>query len=532
MISNTFQNQFVSHNRNVFKKLQEVKKKSLILVEFNGWQPFHVACSYIINVLKKKHKSKIIAYSNNEILFNKKKNKFFNELKWCLASTLNLKTFKIYKSFNVDGFLNVDSVFKKKEIDLNYSTDIFNSINSLKELEKLKVNDILIGDIMYDTYLKKHNLPTIDIKSQKFNIFFHEFLDNYFFWINFFKKNNVKAVIASHGVYSFALPLRIAIHKKINSYVPNEAKLYNLLYAPKNKHVSPTALNQENIFFKKIFNSFSQKKKMEVLTTGKRIFLESKKKDFDYFYLKKKKLNNRVRISTKNKSGVLIMTHSFFDSPHVYGHNLFSDFYEWIIFLSDLSKNSNYKWFIKPHPNSFHLNYDVLNNIKKKYNNIKIINQNYSYSNYKKLGIDLILTVFGSVSKEAFGHKILVINSSNCNPYKNFSFCLSPEKKEKLKQTILNYKLYKKKFFNKKKAKDDLFIYYYMDKIYFSRNYLIDDFDKFIEKKVGGRKSLYTMDFYSFWIKNFSKRKHISTLKCLKKFINSKNYLLSQIHMK
>ena len=43
---------------------------------------------------------------------------------------------------------------------------------------------------------------------------------------NYFKQNKVKAVLSSHGVYTFAIPLRIAANKNINAYVTNEQKIY------------------------------------------------------------------------------------------------------------------------------------------------------------------------------------------------------------------------------------------------------------------------------------------------------------------
>ena len=86
------------------------------------------------------------------------------------------------------------------------------------EILNIKIEDILIGDLLYDTYLKSKIKPTIDIKSKDFERFTLDFL-NFFFWYNYFKNNDVNGVVASHGVYSYALILRIAETKKIPCYV-------------------------------------------------------------------------------------------------------------------------------------------------------------------------------------------------------------------------------------------------------------------------------------------------------------------------
>ena len=81
---------------------------------------------------------------------------------------------------------------------------------------KLLYKGILVGDLLYDTYLKAK--PTIDIKSDEFNIFSEQFLGLCEFWIEYFKEKKIRAIITSHSVYSYAIPLRIAIHNNIDAF--------------------------------------------------------------------------------------------------------------------------------------------------------------------------------------------------------------------------------------------------------------------------------------------------------------------------
>ena len=80
--------------------------------------------------------------------------------------------------------------------------EIFKKINNKNEILEITYKGILVGDLLYDTYLKAKKKPTIDIKSDEFNIFSEEFFGLCEFWIEYFKDNRIKAIITSHTDYS------------------------------------------------------------------------------------------------------------------------------------------------------------------------------------------------------------------------------------------------------------------------------------------------------------------------------------------
>lgn len=500
--------------------------KEIILVEFNGWQPFHIASLYLINILRKKYKCKVMAYQNFDLL-NFNKQNFLDKLRWHFGSKIKLKTFGIYNAMGVNSFFKS----KKKKISNFLLKKELKKIKSLSDLEKYKYKNILIGDLIYDSYLKKNILPTIDINSKKFSNYFSDFLGNFIFWNNFFLKNKVKAVIASHGVYSLAIPLRVAIKNNIDSFVPNEEKLFNLKYTPKNKFISPTSLFQEPLLFKKYFNKFTNIEKKRAITFGRKIVQKHLKDNFNYSYVRKKKNKiSKKKTDKTKKTGVLIASHSFFDSPHVFGKNLFPDFKVWLNFLTSISKKTNYNWYIKSHPNKFDLTDEVIRKILNENKHIKLIDESYNYKDLKNINIKAILTVYGSVSKESFFHKILAFNASKSNPASKLSFSITPKSVEQFKKLILNLENTCKKFFqNQKKIKTELYMYYYMDKFFFHKNYLFQNFEKYIFSK-NSRKDIFTNEFYEDWINNNSSNLNNLILNRIEKFINSKDYVLSKKH--
>ena len=72
------------------------------------------------------------------------------------------------------------------------------------------------------------------------------------------------------------------------------------------------------------------------------------KSAFSKFYDKNKNI-----LSKNKKIKILIATHQLGDACNFWGENFFPDFYEWLKFLSKLSKETDYEWYIKTHPKTF-----------------------------------------------------------------------------------------------------------------------------------------------------------------------------------
>ena len=101
----------------------------------------------------------------------------------------------------------------------------------------------------------------------------------------------------------------------------------------------------------------------------------------------------------------MICTHDFFDAVHYHGKSIFPDFYEWLLFLGEFSKSTNFDWYIKNHPKysgKFKLYQPKSDNIVKKFlkenKHIKLLPNNLSNKQIIKEGLNIVLTVYGSVA--------------------------------------------------------------------------------------------------------------------------------------
>ena len=129
---------------------------------------------------------------------------------------------------------------------------------------------------------------------------------------------------------------------------------------------------------------------------------------------------------------------------------LFPDFYEWLKFIvKEVSKN-NIECFLKLHPQNNSKEIELINEILKKNNKIKLLKPKTKLEKILKLGIQYVFTCYGTVGYEYAYHGLTVINASKTNPHIQYKFNLHPKNIKELKKIIENIEKYKIKI-NKKK---------------------------------------------------------------------------------
>lgn len=207
-------------------------KKPCFLIEFHGWHSSHYSDKILLEALKKKfsHKIDTKAFFTNQFFFSDSLIKnLFDKIKLFFGQLFCVGTFGFYKTE-----LKVNNIFipnlsnEQKLKSLNFYNKFFKNKITKKKIFNLKINKVYIGDILYDSYLKNDYKETIDINDESFKIFLKKFLCLFYFWENYFKINNVKAVIVKHNTYLSGIPARIAIFKNIKSLVESDFKLYQL----------------------------------------------------------------------------------------------------------------------------------------------------------------------------------------------------------------------------------------------------------------------------------------------------------------
>ena len=106
----------------------------------------------------------------------------------------SLKNFGIYKSFGTSKIfrpiINTEHVKKAK----NQIIKIRNKIKTKKDVLKIEFDNVVYGDLIYDTYLKSQIKPTLNINDSKFQELLFDFIQLYYFWVDYFENHNVNVL--------------------------------------------------------------------------------------------------------------------------------------------------------------------------------------------------------------------------------------------------------------------------------------------------------------------------------------------------
>ena len=503
----------INFNKSI-KSKNNIDTDSLILLEFTTNKSLQACFSIFLSTLQKIKKSKLVAYNSDLNISQKHKiRKYFSNI----YKNFN---YKIFESFGVNEFIYIE---KNKQIIKKVSEVLKKKkfkITSKQKLLKLKINNVWIGDLIYDSYLAKYSIPTVDFKSKEFLLFYKDFLTGFFFWEEFFLKNNVKSVIGSHSVYQTAIPMRIGASKKIDVFQVNFHNLFRL--------------NKKKLFaydlfkdYKKIFSKFKKNYQNKAIKLARK---KCKKRfdgiaGVDMHYSSKSAFNNfdvsKKYLNQNQKKKILIAAHCFLDNPHPYGiDSLFNDFYEWLDFLAKFSKKTNFEWYIKSHPDFKPETQKIINNFVTKYKNLKLLPSNTSHHQIIKEGISCVLTVHGTIAWEYAYFNIPVINASQNNPHIDFNFSYHPKNIIEYKKAILNFdKL------NLNLSKKEIYKFYFMHNIYRNSDWIIDDIDKFLFE-IKGYKNISNLIFYKNFLKKTNRIKVKKISNQIYNFLKSDNFLI------
>jgi hypothetical protein len=479
--------------------------------------------SYLIDAQKNEKNLHFVAFESFRLL-NKDKNFFFSNIKWNIGKLLGLKNFGIYKSFGVSDF--VYTSFNKKIdkfVKLQFIKFFSKKKILKKDIENYRIKNVYIGDLIYDSFLKKFNKETIEINSIIFKNFFSDCLKNFYFWFLYFKKNKIKGIAVCHGVYVGAIPVRIAMHYNIPAYVVHPNKIYYLNKKFLNNREKVNGNEMDFAFYKDFINQYKHRNK-KYLINGEQILKDIISGKNKYFYLKKNiyKKNNKTFALNKNKKiKIIIFCHSFFDSPHVFGNSFFTDFYEWLDFLFRLIPDTKYDWYIKGHPAFTNKENIIIDNFLIKNNSVTKIPSDISNLELIQQGINFVLTVYGSAASEFPYFGVNVINASRIHPHIDYNFSITPKNLSDYKNILLNLDKIKKRI-NKKQLYE-----FHFAKHYFNNNSIIDT-DIYKIYQLNNKMHLgFSFNYYNFWLKNFSMSKHHRIRKNFSNFIKSKNYVSS-----
>jgi hypothetical protein len=445
------------------------KKYSKKIILYNSTADYYsLSFGYLLSKEEKYKELNFILFFPDLSFYNCSpyKNFFFFVLRFYYKNLLlfivNLKWKKLYKSFG-SKFISFNNYNIFRELkNIRKAQILKKKIKSSRELIDLRYKGIKVGDLVYDTYLRFKNVPTVDLN----NFFLIEILAKL---INCFDN----LIILKNKDYDisefFTNQIAYIQHGLISRFLRKSGTDVKYTGA---KSAYITNFNEKNYF--QAFNFRKFKTFFEKLKNKNKIILLSKKllkKKFSGTIIPQENWmshavygSNKTNINLKNIK-VIIFLHCFIDCPTSRGKFLFLDFADWVNQVLNFFRDKNLQKYvaIKPHPHGKDGSKIYVEKLKKQYSDFKWVNEktpNNSIFNSKPL---MGLSVLGTVLPEIAYHGIPSI-SAGTHPSMSFNFVFTPKTlKDYFK--LINLGL-KKKLNLPKNYKSEIYKYYYCDYIY------------------------------------------------------------------
>jgi hypothetical protein len=525
-------NKYKKLNKKIFRKKKE-KTDGIVLVEFNAFQSSHIIFSYLANYFLQNLSSKLHAYFNYSLVSSPLKQTLFYNLKRNIGDVLNLKTYSIYRSFNTEKFIYPKIT---QQID-NKAKEKFEELKSIikvnEDVIKIEIDNIKLGTLIYDGYKIYHKVAILNLEDKTFWFFLKDFIKLYYFWFDYIKNNNIKSVIGCHSTYAYGIPLRIALNFNIPAVAIEDGVVYSL--TKKNPYQ-----NSDFKFYKKIFSSFSEQQKIKARALASK-FLQKRFDGKTGIDIKEsrivtssfsQKFNKEKKILKQNgKLNVVIFTHEINDASNGFGETFYPDYYEWLKSIINISKNTDYNWYIKDHP-KYHGKFNPGQTMTEKTTkdlirlNPKITYLPSSTSHHQIIneGVNFALTVNGDIAYEYAYFNIPVLTASrNCGTY-DYSFNVHSDTLQEYEKNLKNLKNLKITI-----NRDEVLEFYFMSSIYRNHDILINIFSKFL-KQSNNWETLFSENIYDFFTKDWNINSHNKILKTIDNFFKSKDYFLDYRH--
>lgn len=508
---------FIAHCRKVFPSRRPCADRSpQVLLEFNQLRSSHIPYAYLARALCEDADVRMVAYTPKPLP------RWWDRLFFAVGSVFGCDCFGIYRAFGVERFLEPLATRAQRREAARLLPGILSGFKTKWDVEALTIDGVVVGDLFYDTFLMDRRHPTIDMESAEFREFLRGCLELFLFWRDYFDSHEIRAVSVSHCVYTLAIPVRLAAARGIPAYQANLTHVYRM--------------SRENLFayndfmiYPERFRSLPEEVREVGLEEAERRISRrfNGEVGVDMAYSTKSAYSDTrherlLRPSPRKK--ILIATHCFFDSPHSYGNNLFPDFYEWLDFLGGISEATDYDWYIKTHPDYLPGTMEIVRSFLAKYPKLTLLPADSSHHQIIAEGVDVALTVHGTIAFEYAALGVPVVNASLANPHIAYNFNINPRSLDEYRRILLDIE-----HLHLNIDKKSVYEYYFMKNIFNTNDLFFTDYKK-MEREIGGYLKQFEPPIYDRWCEEWTSARHAEILDTLKTFVRSGDFRMDNRH--
>ena len=353
-------------------------------------------------------------------------------------------TAKAYAAFGAECRLTTANAESDRSRADALADELFAGLRTKWDVVNLAVEGLLIGDQVYDTYLRNFNEPTVRLADPRLRDTICEALLIYFAVKEYVARNKVECLLTDDFSYLYSgVITRVLFRAKVPVFLVLIGEPFHLVQIdPEHSgpgpdgfgHGYPAPVATRYYQYRTEFSRLAEEEREAALDKARRRLSARLAGEEDALV--------RMAQSTYGTGGarlfptdgpprVLVMLHDFIDSPHGYRSLLFPDFYEWIHFLLDHAGETPFAWYVKPHPAAADAartkmtaaNRKALEALQARYPKIHFLPPGTSNRQILEEGVSAMFTVYGTAGHEFAYAGIPVVNAGD-NPHIAYPFNL------------------------------------------------------------------------------------------------------------
>jgi hypothetical protein len=359
-----------------------------------------------------------------------------------------------YKKVFVDEVIQIKLNRTQQKHLISEYRQLIDYLESNRPLIDYKISEIAIGLDIYESILRSGR-PKIDLFDQQTYRIAYLGLKQFIYFRTLFEEGRIKSILVSHDNYiGPGLLAHMAFHFKVEVILAN----LHSMNIPEKAFQLYEKFDRYQIYIENLSDQ-----EIEKGTAWAREELSKRTHGILGIGIKyqSKSAFTNVNIARQTSyntcTKILVLTHDFFDNPHAYARMTFDNFLMWMEFLADISLETNYEWYIKPHRDFSGIELEILGSFLNSNKNFYMIDPETSFHQLKSEGIEFALTCYGSVGHELPLLGFTVINASY-NPHSAFNFNVTAKSQNDYERILKNITDYRLSNINN----DEIYKFYYI----------------------------------------------------------------------
>jgi hypothetical protein len=347
---------------------------------------------------------------------------------------VNYKWTRLYNSFcNGIGYRSTSLQLRGDTSDFYNALFCWRGIADRAALIDLVINEVPVGDLINDSYLRCKPAPTVELSDIYLLLLIWQAYRDIRRAKKYFTQTRPTLYLTSYSTYiQHGIAVRVALQCDVPVYsFGNYQEFAKKLTMQDWVHTKNPDLYANE--FSKLNDQATKLALAETTLTARM----SGSIDRATAYMKKSAYIDTGESVPNVEEAAVIFLHDFYDSPHVYRGMVFPDFWEWACFTIETLSAQRIPFFVKPHPNQIKLSDAALNELIRRYPTTRIISSSITNRQLAEAGMSCAITVYGTVAGEMAFLRIPSITCAH-HPHVNFEFCKTANNKFEYAELLAN----------------------------------------------------------------------------------------------